>query len=556
MVQTLLNTMGQHSSLPKGRKKSLRSFYRKSFQNNRKTSLSHTFTITANESDSDRIEQLNINVATEEELMTLPGITREIAKNIVDHRKIIGRFRKVEDLVLVKGVGADRLQELQPEICVSARRSHSCASSRAPSYDSLKSADSRLTAKSLRFINVNKASVFELQSVNGINQQIAAAIVHYRNKKGPFKKLDDLMKIKYIDRSRFDTISRYLVLESNDDEDSLDEQKRPTILTNGHAITPYAANNSTLISNGHLIPPSIKLPQNGISSSSAMDIFELLSVYSPRPIIKEVFKYRRNDEEAIRIASWNLHQFSFEKSQNMGVREVICRTILENGFSIIAVQDVQNAAALKHICEELNQPKLRRVQEWKDKQHNWNFCMLDIADTNLGFIYDSDCDIEIELVSLHEGPEDIKNQCSTLIACFQIDLINVKFVNLMLHKKCNWENLQNKFKELIAEDDLVVVLIDLSNISNSDKYLKLGDLSSIVPPKTATNFQHEFNVHTANILCSRIIRDQHLTGHNGVVRNGLSHLAIPSGWSWGGPASPYFPVWTELFIKSNPGTAL
>lgn len=54
--------------------------------------------------------------------MTLPGITRGIARNIIDYRNVIGRFNKVEDLALVSGIGADKLDEIRPEICVSRRR--------------------------------------------------------------------------------------------------------------------------------------------------------------------------------------------------------------------------------------------------------------------------------------------------------------------------------------------------------------------------------------------------------------------------------------------------
>lgn len=176
--------MGQNSSLPKGRRKSLRSFTKRSSSKNR--TLSHTFTI--NEND-ERIDRLNINIASEEELMTLDGVNREIAKSIVEHRKAIGRFRKVEDLAVVRGIGADKLQKLRPEICVSSRRSQSYTSSRAQSYDSLRSSESRLTLKSNKLVNINKASVFELQTVNGITQEIAAAILHHRMKKGKFRQV-------------------------------------------------------------------------------------------------------------------------------------------------------------------------------------------------------------------------------------------------------------------------------------------------------------------------------------------------------------------------------
>lgn len=60
------------------------------------------------------------------------------------------------------------------------------------------------------------------------------------------------------------------------------------------------------------------------------DIFELLSAYSQRPILEEDFHGLRNGKRALRIATWNLQAFTQEKAENPGVKEVICRTILEN----------------------------------------------------------------------------------------------------------------------------------------------------------------------------------------------------------------------------------
>lgn len=89
--------MGQNSSVPaRGRRRSLRSF-RSPFprrSSSHQSSLSATFAIAENEQ---KIEQLNVNLASEEELMTLPGITRPIAQSIVEYRRMIGRFKKVED---------------------------------------------------------------------------------------------------------------------------------------------------------------------------------------------------------------------------------------------------------------------------------------------------------------------------------------------------------------------------------------------------------------------------------------------------------------------------
>lgn len=145
-----------------------------------KKNLSHSFSVI---DDNMKIEKLNVNIATEEELMTLSGVTRQIAQAIVEHRKAIGRFKKIEDLALVSGMGAVKLEQIRPEICVNRSICHS----RTSSIDSLKSYDSRTNFKCYKLISVNNASVFELQCVHGMTQEMAAAIVHYRNKRGAFK---------------------------------------------------------------------------------------------------------------------------------------------------------------------------------------------------------------------------------------------------------------------------------------------------------------------------------------------------------------------------------
>lgn len=50
--------------------------------------------------------------------MILPGVTRSVARNIVEYRTAIGGFRRVEDLALVSGVGATRLQSFKSDITV------------------------------------------------------------------------------------------------------------------------------------------------------------------------------------------------------------------------------------------------------------------------------------------------------------------------------------------------------------------------------------------------------------------------------------------------------
>jgi competence protein ComEA len=63
-------------------------------------------------------EPLDINGASLEQLKTLPGVGDVIARRIVDFRQEHGPFRRVEDLMRVKGIGEKSLERLRPYIKV------------------------------------------------------------------------------------------------------------------------------------------------------------------------------------------------------------------------------------------------------------------------------------------------------------------------------------------------------------------------------------------------------------------------------------------------------
>ncbi|MFH0903198.1 MAG: helix-hairpin-helix domain-containing protein [Pseudomonadota bacterium] len=61
---------------------------------------------------------ININTATEEELMQLPGVGPAKAAAIVEWRKKHGQFKKVDDLVRVRGFGRKTLLRLKAKLTV------------------------------------------------------------------------------------------------------------------------------------------------------------------------------------------------------------------------------------------------------------------------------------------------------------------------------------------------------------------------------------------------------------------------------------------------------
>jgi competence ComEA-like helix-hairpin-helix protein len=62
---------------------------------------------------------IDLNAATLKELEELPGVGPVTAQRILDARQKSGRFRRVEDLLAVRGISAKRLEALRPYVSVS-----------------------------------------------------------------------------------------------------------------------------------------------------------------------------------------------------------------------------------------------------------------------------------------------------------------------------------------------------------------------------------------------------------------------------------------------------
>jgi competence protein ComEA len=58
-------------------------------------------------------------------------------------------------------------------------------------------------AKAPVVVNLNTASVSDLQELPGIGAKVAARIVDYRQKKGPFKKVEELMNVQGVGEKSF-----------------------------------------------------------------------------------------------------------------------------------------------------------------------------------------------------------------------------------------------------------------------------------------------------------------------------------------------------------------
>ena len=257
---------------------------------------------------------LDINIATEEDLMTLPTIGRVLAHNIVEYRNKIGKFQAVEDLALVSGIGATKLEKIRKEIHVASTNSERM---KTPSYSKDK------------LVNINIASEEELMKVDGITLDIAEKIIEYRNKTGKFYHINDLVEpAGVLDIHALLKLKSYLTVDKSDNRRS------------------RKASLASIIRNG---------------SSEVSFHFGPESLHNTRPIMEELHD-DRDGRPIVRIATWNLQQCTIEKINNPGVREVVCATILENGIKLLAVQELADKDVLEKIADELNNPTLPNTQ--------------------------------------------------------------------------------------------------------------------------------------------------------------------------------------------------
>jgi competence protein ComEA len=65
-------------------------------------------------------------------------------------------------------------------------------------------------------IDINKASAVELTAIPGVGNALAQRIVAFREKEGPFRRVEDLLKIKGIGEKSFQKMRPHVKVEKAD----------------------------------------------------------------------------------------------------------------------------------------------------------------------------------------------------------------------------------------------------------------------------------------------------------------------------------------------------
>lgn len=69
------------------------------------------------ESSAEKSSCINLNTASVEKLQQLRGVGPKMAERIVAHRKRFGSFKRINDLMNVKGIGAKTLAKFREKVC-------------------------------------------------------------------------------------------------------------------------------------------------------------------------------------------------------------------------------------------------------------------------------------------------------------------------------------------------------------------------------------------------------------------------------------------------------
>ena len=128
---------------------------------------------------------IDINQATQEDLIKIYGIGEAISLRILKMKESLGGFVSMEQMKDVWGLSPEVIENLNSHFKVSA-------------------------LPDVKKVDINNASIKELSQFPYFNYQIARQIVTFRSMNGDFKNVDDLTKIKGLSIEKANIIALYL----------------------------------------------------------------------------------------------------------------------------------------------------------------------------------------------------------------------------------------------------------------------------------------------------------------------------------------------------------
>lgn len=169
---------------------------------------------------------LDVNTADRTELLQIPGVGPSLADAILTHRSTFGPFQSLDELDAVHGIGGKTLDKLRPWLAIDPKAEVNSGAKPpepmierlewvAPSSKAVGPAmpSSPITQPSKlspnQTIDINTATVEELQQLPGIGPKLAERIVAVRAK-GAFTSVDDLRRVSGIGAKTIDKLRPFV----------------------------------------------------------------------------------------------------------------------------------------------------------------------------------------------------------------------------------------------------------------------------------------------------------------------------------------------------------
>lgn len=158
---------------------------------------------------------LDINAADAEELAELNGIGRQLAAEIVAYREKYGRFRNIEELVNVSGIGPAKLDRIRGNIYVTDPVYDSEVTTE-PAYEPDTAPAETAPAMTLEDaapININTADRDLLALLPHVDEETADEIIELREKIGGFSNAYELLYAESLTKNEVADIIEYVTVE-------------------------------------------------------------------------------------------------------------------------------------------------------------------------------------------------------------------------------------------------------------------------------------------------------------------------------------------------------
>jgi competence ComEA-like helix-hairpin-helix protein len=129
-------------------------------------------------------KKIELNTATQEELVSLKGIGEKLSERIIKYREKIGGFQNLDQLSEVYGLSPETIKNITPKVVVDI--------------------------KNIIQLNINEIDIKTLAAHPYVSYNTAKLIVNYREQHGAYEKPEDLLKIYGIEAEELSKLKPYI----------------------------------------------------------------------------------------------------------------------------------------------------------------------------------------------------------------------------------------------------------------------------------------------------------------------------------------------------------